>query len=841
MKRRLWKSFNKLPIITLIIAVSTLLLNSCRDDFDLENEEPEWLGASIYDYLNEDGNYTNIINLIDDLEYTNVLSKTGSKTLFAADDDAFKRFFADNEWNVSKYEDLSTAQKKLLLKFSMIDNAYLIETLANYNNGSLVTGAALRRNSSVSETDYVPLVEGSDLPENSWWNYYRNDGLYLVEDATNLPIVHFLESSLANAGISNADFELITGISRSEDDAHLFDDKIIERDITCKNGYIHILEDVLVPRKNIAEYLHENSNTQIFSKLLDRFCAPYYNEELTEEYNEDESVEPIDSIFEKVYFSDNDGATEYPNNKSINDELLLPFNPGRNTYSNSVLQADMGAALVPTDDAMNEYFESGTGTILKDRYGTWDEVPDAIAIVLLKRHLRESFLETVPELFDQLTDAENSSIPADVDDITNTYVGVNGVVYEINQVYSPDDYVSVYGPVLFSEKTKVFKWAILQNDFRLYLNSLVSTYSMFVPTDDYFVDYIDPIAYAKDVKAAMKYWYNNKTNTVNATVYSYDESTGTVGDSVNIITDEDFIANRLLDLLDAHIVIGDVESGSQYYFTKDGNALKIEGSGTSLTVQAGNDIKKGVVASVVNDGVYTQENGTTYFIDKPLQTPLESVYKVLSETDEFSEFFALLDGFDSDDPIFLKESNFYGMDYNISFFNTYNYTVYVPTNDAIQTAIADSVIHDWNYINSISDDDLRQTEIDSLERFLRYHFQDNSIYIGGDDVDDLYQTATIKTDDSDSYFSTYQNKYYRLGVVGGSSSITLTTETGETANVITDNGLYNIMARDYIFSDNPQAYTEADGTGSGDDFISSSITTSSMAVIHQIDNILSFK
>ncbi len=841
MERRFWISFCKIPIILPIIVVGTLLLNSCKDDYDLDDTEPEWLGESIYDYLNDDGNYTNFINLIDDLDYTEVLSKTGSKTLFVANDSAFDRFYADNEWDVSKYEDLTTSEKKLLLKFAMIDNAYLIETLANYNNGSLVTGAALRRNSSVSETDYIPFVEGSDLPETSWWDNYRNNGLYMVEDATNLPIVHFLESSLANAGISDSDFELITGISRDEDDAHLFDDKVIERDITCKNGYIHILEDVLEPRKNIAQYLNENSNTQIFSKLLDRFCAPYYNAELTETYNEDESVTQIDSIFEKVYFSDNDGATEYPTEKSISDELLLPFNPGRNTYSSSVLQADMGAALVPTDDAMNEYFESGTGTILKDRYGTWDDVPDEIAIVLLNRHLRESFLESVPALFDQLTDAENSSIPASEDDITNTYVGVNGVVYEINQVYSPDDYVSVYGPVLFSEKTKVFKWAILQNDFRLYLNSLVSTYSMFVPTDDYFKDYIDPIAYAKDVKVAMKYWYSDEDGTVYATVYNYDETTNTVGDSVNIIEDEDFIANRLLDLLETHIVIGDVESGSQYYFTKDGNALKVDGSGTSLTVQAGDDIKKDVVASVVDDGVYTQENGTTYFIDKPLQTPLESVYKVLKETDEFSEFFTLLDGFDSDDPIFLKESNFYGMDYNISFFNTYNYTVYVPTNDAIQTAIADSVIHDWNYIDAITDDDLRQTEIDSLERFLRYHFQDNSIYIGGDDVDDLYQTATIKNDDSESYFSTYQNKYYRLGVVGGSSSITLTTETGETANVITDNGLYNIMARDYIFSDNPQAYAEADGTGSGDDFISSSITTSSMAVIHQIDNILSFK
>jgi hypothetical protein len=167
--------------------------------------------------------------------------------------------------------------------------------------------------------------------------------------------------------------------------------------------------------------------------------------------------------------------------------------------------------------------------------------------------------------------------------------------------------------------------------------------------------------------------------------------------------------------------------------------------------------------------------------------------------------------------------------------------VYVPTNEAIQNAIANKTIDDWDYINSISDDNLRDAEIDTLERFLRYHFQDNSVYIAGDAINQVYQTATLKTDDSDSYFRTYKNKYFRIGVNGDGSSLTLTTENGGTANVITENSLYNIMARDYVFSDNPQAYTEVDGSGSGKDFSSSTITTSSMSVIHQIDNILNFE
>ena len=89
---------------------------SCTDDYKLDDSTPSWLDSSIYNYLSEKGNYTNFVKLIDDLDYAEVLAKTGSKTLFVADDDAFAKFYQDNSWGVSDYSQLSFAQKKLLLK-----------------------------------------------------------------------------------------------------------------------------------------------------------------------------------------------------------------------------------------------------------------------------------------------------------------------------------------------------------------------------------------------------------------------------------------------------------------------------------------------------------------------------------------------------------------------------------------------------------------------------------------------------------------------------------------------------------------------------------------------------
>ena len=846
MEKILRKHFSKYLLIETILLIGILLTVSCKDEYLYDNSEPEWLGASIYDYLKSSENYTYNTRLIEEVEdYKEVLAKTGSKTLFVADDNAFEEFFKNNPWNVSSYDNLSLAQKKLILKFLMIDNAYLIETLANYYNGTLQEGTALRRSTSVSILDSIPLESGDMLPEGILWDWHRNKGIHLLKDATSWPMVHFLESSLKSAGIEDGDFSLITGVERTSNDAHIFSVKVKERDITCKNGYVHVLEKLLIPPVNVAEYLKTNPNSSILSDLLDRFCAPYYNSSQTNAYNQINPENPIDSIYEKIYFSDYQGQMRYPNGSLIRTELLLPFNPGRNEYISSAagssMQSDMAAVFAPTNEALTNYFENGAGVILKNRFGSWENTPDYIIMKLLKRHLRESFLETVPGRFEKLVDSNNSPIPIEPEDIIGSYVGLNGVVYNTKKVYPPDDYISVYAPVLLSEETKVFNWAVTQNEFDLYLNALKSTYSFFVPTDEYFKNYIDPVAYAKDVKGVMKYWYNTKTSTVNATVYAFDPLTGVIGDSVITITNTAFLSNRLLDLLDTHIVIGNVESGSKYYFTKNGNILLVEGTGPGLKVQAGYNINSGTRVNVVSNGVYRQQNGTTYFVDNPLQAPLQSVYKILSETHEFSEFFALLNGFPTSKEIFVKRTNYYGLDFNIKFFNTFNYTVYVPTNEAILKAINDGLIMNWEQINGITDNQQKTAAMEKLERFLRYHFQDNSLFVDGETYHRLYQTATIKQNEVETQFRTYKDKYYRLGITSDGNNIKLATENWGSANLIRNNGLYNILTRDYIFSGNPQAYKEIDGTGAGTDFSSSSIITSSTAVIHQIDNILRFE
>jgi hypothetical protein len=130
MNKGIWEHFRRHLFLELLLLVGLLWMVSCKDDYLYDDNEPEWLGSSIYDYLKSSENYTYYTRLIEEVEdYKEVLSKTGSKTLFVADDKAFEEFFKNNMWNVSSYDNLNLTQKKLILKFSMIDNAYLDRNL----------------------------------------------------------------------------------------------------------------------------------------------------------------------------------------------------------------------------------------------------------------------------------------------------------------------------------------------------------------------------------------------------------------------------------------------------------------------------------------------------------------------------------------------------------------------------------------------------------------------------------------------------------------------------------------------------------------------------------------
>lgn len=808
---------------------------ACSEDYDLDEKSPSWLGSSIYDYLNGQGNYTNMVRMIDDLGYKDVLAKTGSKTLFASDDDAFARFYGSNDWGVTDYSRLSAAQKKMLLFGSMINNSYQAQMLSSTEGPT--EGDCMRRLSAQTIYDSVPVLHAADMPDNPYWRRYRERGsMVCMKDMSIVPMLHFIEAQLKNKKITDDDCDFLYNYTahRQTGDVSVNGVQMVEQNIKCSNGFVHRMAEVVTPLPNMAEIIAGKPDASVFNGLMERFCAPYYaGDDVTAEYNRLFGTQ-VDSVFQKRFFSEKSqggaAVSVTPDNGPVGGQLK--YDPEWNSYysgsaqatsADVALQKDMGVIMVPSNEALADYWDNGAGRVLKDYYGSWDNVPDNVVAKLINNNMLSSFISSVPSKFGSILNDANDPMGISKEDIDSVWLGCNGAVYLTNKVYSPTSYVSVSFPALINETMNIIYWGIEQLQYDVYLNSLNSYYSFFVPVNGALLEYIDPVSYGKAQTQVFRFHYDatqiEETDKVWASIWNYDPVLKVVGDSVGRATYSQ-IKDRLGDILDNHIIIGNVEDGNEYYRTKGGSEIRVgnvaQGS-SGMTVEGSWQINEGrpVRVSYIYDQS-KQGNGKAYILDsEPIMGTRKTVRDILGEHEEYSAFMTLLQGSGLLETIHNGKNACGGT--NMSVFNTYHYTIYVPTNESVESLQASGRLPTWEQVQmeEMAGQYGKKTE-DSLKivNFLKYHIQDNAIFIGAGSAAGDYETAVIDPS---------TERFYRLSVTAGNSGISVTDVAGNTRHVVTaDKNLYNLMAREY-------QYNTTDAANATE------IETSSSAVVHLID------
>lgn len=707
-------------------------LQSCQDWFDVypydDPGDPEWLGSSVYDFLKEgtkNHSYTNFVAIIDSLGETTTLAHTGSKTLFVADDAAFERFFngGNNIWGVKSVGEMTKAQMKTILYNSMLDNAMLLDMLSSTGVQTNQEGTCLRRWTSSKVVDTIPMVNGASMEYHANWPTYnkywdmlrgteRSENMRLAMDGSRAMMVHILGDYLRKSNIKASDIEFLFNkkgeVTKTyvDGDAFIYGNKIVSSDvntgsysddtltITCKNGYIYRLDELLLPPSNMAGELRRHPDTRIFSHLLDRFCVPVYDEVLTKEFNA--LYKTNDSVFKLRYFSDSytENAMLTAVNGNPTEEERLNFDPGKNDLNaNSSLAEDMGAMFVPNDEVLYDYFakEGGAGRFLLDRYApnvevtdyeslmsALDSVPQKNIAPFINNLMKTSFSKSVLSKFDKIVDDANELMNIEAQHVDECVIANNGVIYILNHVFGPGAYQAVTAPTLVFENMDIMRTIISQLRYDYYLLAMDANYTFIVPDDEHFV-YYDPLTFTSDEPKIYSFHYDTKMPEANgalkfwADVYKFNPQTLEIDTSYTAdpksysvsSTQFDgigqFAANRLTDLMEYLIIVHDDEqgifSGNKYYMTKGYGTIKVDVSDPEAPrLYGGEQLEKGT--SVVVSGKNIQANGTTYStlpgqeavpgqLHSAIPTPpTKSVYENLksqanSEYEKFYEFFNL--------------------------------------------------------------------------------------------------------------------------------------------------------------------------------------------------------
>ena len=643
-------------------------LVSCKKDYLVpEGELPSWLGESIYKELQQssqlEGTFNTYCKLIDDLGYTEVLSKTGSKTIFPANDDAFARFFAggNNKFGVSSYEQLTHSQKAELLFSTMIDNAILVGTLSNKQNaaGNMLQGQLVKHATNMRLSYAVAPFSPQDMPANNkYFDRFRgaNGTILAVFDNTVAPMVHLTGEYMLNNNMTvtgdDSDFKVLTGQDYVDGDAYVFDRKVVKADVVCQNGYIHQLNEVLVNPGNMAEILRSGSDTRYISRMLDYYSFPDADMTLTEQYNETAGSSSQDTVFAIRYLSKNSQRSKLAQpirGMTVADNRLLDFDPGWNYYNPTLKgqpvddDAEIGAFLAPDDKAVEDYFLKEGAYILKnlgvpglaltaanlnDHLDAIYNNDPSIFASILNNVMKPYLTKTVPSTFSTVQNDAFEFLDVTRDDIIkkdngnyDVTIANNGVVYKMKKLFGPKLYNSVLGPasvyndmrtmgeMLNDHQVTAGTPSKLGADMYYYLLSMKARYGLFVPTDNetQFI-VIDPTSVRDDdgLKGLRFRFDPQADGSFHILVKKYIYQSGPY--------------NQL----------------SSYVETAEGD--KVAGG---LQMKNGSNGHEGwsTITEVfdINSADAKIENGTVYRLDYPIQPTITSVMETLSRPEFYDE------------------------------------------------------------------------------------------------------------------------------------------------------------------------------------------------------------
>jgi hypothetical protein len=462
-------------------------------------------------------------------------------------------------------------------------------------------------------------------------------------------------------------------------------------------------------------------------------------------------------------------------------------------------------------------------------------------------------------------------------------VANNAVAYKMNNFISPAKYRSVLGISAVKKDYSVMKNFLEDKteggssskygaDMYFYLISMKSWFNLLLPKnskqDDFTKDfiYLDPSSVShSDGPYCLRFYYDEEgvlqcDRYVNygGTVVIDAAKGATKASSGEFNTAIQDMLNYATIVLENGDYLG--KNGNNYYQTKHGGTVYFDPTTNKVYGGVQKDALKtgGAVfiqpSSVID--VNDEENGKVYCLDRPVQpTVVSSIdmlqrYNSATVGDGFTKFYDFLRGFGTHDaelgtvdPTWATPSavsgkseidKFHMIDLagntlsekgNLSFLNAYNYTLFAPTDAAMDIAYSNGLPSWADFEATVnSDPDLAKQMVCTMRDFVYYHVINGTVYADN----------TIAAGNYSTFYSDKNSVIQKLKISGGGGTLDVQEiyidgtgiQYGPTHSVQEGSATANIMSRDIYLDDIRKQATK--------------MTASSFITIHGINTPLCF-
>jgi uncharacterized surface protein with fasciclin (FAS1) repeats len=723
-------------------AVILLFLFSCTREPDIYTR-PDWLEGKVYTQVKAQPELTTFTKCIELTGYDEILDVSGSYTIFAPSDEAFKLYLSQSGY--TSVENIPIDKLTRLVKYHIVQNPWSkvqLRTLDVYGwidtldiNNDKPRG--FKRETLLLEPNrkygIKNIIEGTKskfiIVDTLETNKYRR---VITDSRKFVPIYYQEYFNIYN--LKKSDYQYYFNRTfDSPNDIYYAEGKIVSDEIAAENGFVYVIDRVVEPLDNAAEILdRKNAQNQYtdFLDVLNMFPKFDYNSRKTNAQPGADQGLVVDSLFDLSF-----------------PELAIDFNgektsPPTGTYglpSNVTIRYHHGL-MAPTNQAfqkfVNQYIKIPNG------WGSFENTPEVIKRIVANTYLSVNTI--YPSDFQEgFYNGEKDIIRINEGDIIEKEFGSNCSFLGLKEAIVPRALKSVTGPIYLLQGYNKVMNAVETSGLLSALKREGKDYMLFVENDvntsrDSSLLY-DPIkkrfsvfmlSPGTDVEFVMS------TNDLRTLLLSHVATEQKRG-----VARKEFILNLAGSIIIVNNVTGEV-------------------SGTDVTTIG----YRGTEAApnfpvVLSDKV---DNGTTYDIQNWFSFSSPTLFGKIST--DFPKFHALLK----------KAGLTVDKEYRYNFVSdNENYTVFVPTDKAID------------------DSGLNSLPIPELKSALLLHFvQGQMIFTDGRRSAGYYETARID-EKSTNYTTIYTSIYIQPGIDfitipdKAGSVYTQVVENGTTTNLIT--------------------------------------------------------
>ncbi|GAB3412876.1 fasciclin domain-containing protein [Niabella aquatica] len=451
-------------IFNCVTVCLVLLLGACsKKSFDEYYARPSWLAQPIYQQLDSMGDFKNFLACIDKSGYKEVLGAASSWTVFAPTDAAFQKFMTDQ--GISGISQIDKVLAEKIVRASMVYDGERLEKLNdNFSSKGWVPGFAFRR-----RTVYYDFVEEETSNGRARKIISTNrgaDNAYVPSENNNKHVTYFFKAYMDARNLGATDYKAFypnseyTGLNIAEATIDPSRSNII-----AENGYIHVVDRVLMPQQSIDQYLRGKTAYSTFKEILDLFTTYSYNADVSRRYQV--LTGNTDSVFTKSYTGialalNNENYTKEDANdaQTNNNSVTIPNNAAVNDYISRVLL---------------KYYPAGT--TIKDLYYS----NSTILTEFINAHLYNT--QVWPSRFETEKNITGEATKITKANIVETKLLSNGAFYGVNACQNANVFQSVYGNVLLDPKYSLMQVALTRIGMNLTLKIPTLRYILMLVSD----------------------------------------------------------------------------------------------------------------------------------------------------------------------------------------------------------------------------------------------------------------------------------------------------------------------------------------------------------------------